>query len=114
MRFSLLFVFVVTVVWGCGSGDQGSAERYEEQIVLVTGATGTQGGAASRELIKRGYKVRGLTRNTESARAHAMSNLGVEMVRGDFDDAASLAALGDQTKAAGEARVGGKCGRGGG
>ena len=95
MRFSLLFVLIVTVVWGCGGGDTGSTEGYEGKIVLVTGATGTQGGAVARELIKRGYIVRGLTRNTESARAQAMSNLGAEMVRGDFDDAASLAAAMD-------------------
>lgn len=95
MRFSLLFFLLVTVVCGCGSGDQGSTESYDGKIVLVTGATGTQGGAVARELIKRGYIVRGLTRNTESAGAKAMSNLGAEMVRGDFDDAASLASAMD-------------------
>lgn len=91
MRFSLLFVFIVTIAWGCGGVDQSSTKNHDRKTVLVTGATGTQGGAVARELIERGYIVRGLTRNTESARAQAMSNLGAEMIRGDFDDAASLA-----------------------
>ncbi len=62
------------------------------KIVLVTGATGTQGGAVTRELVDRGYAVRGLTRNPGSERATALIELGVEVVKGNFDDAASLAA----------------------
>lgn len=62
---------------------------------MVTGATGTQGGAVARELLERGYTVRGLSRNPDSERAQAMSELGVDMVKGDFDDAASLAAAMD-------------------
>jgi uncharacterized protein YbjT (DUF2867 family) len=60
------------------------------RIILVAGATGTQGGAVARELNARGYQVRGLTRNPDSATARELAALGVEMVRGDFDDAASL------------------------
>lgn len=60
------------------------------KIVLVTGATGTQGGAVARELVDRGYAVRGLTRNPDSERATALTELGIEVVKGDFDDAASL------------------------
>ncbi len=62
------------------------------KIVLVTGATGTQGGAVARELVDRGYAVRGLTRNPDSESATALTELGIEVVKGDFDDAASLAA----------------------
>ena len=60
------------------------------RIILVAGATGTQGGAVARELAARGYRVRGLTRNPESDASQALATLGVEMIRGDFDDAASL------------------------
>jgi len=60
------------------------------RVILVSGATGTQGGAVARELARRGYRVRGLTRNPDSDASRALSVLGVQMVRGDFDDAASL------------------------
>ncbi len=60
------------------------------RVILVSGATGTQGGAVARALVERGFAVRGLTRNPDSERARALSALGVEMVRGDFDDTASL------------------------
>ncbi len=63
-----------------------------EGIVLVTGATGTQGGAVARALLERGHAVRGLTRNPQSEAAQALAALGAEMVRGDYDDPASLAA----------------------
>ena len=62
------------------------------KLVLVSGATGQQGGAVARELLKRGYKVRGLSRNPDSDKARKLSALGVEMVKGDFDDRASLSA----------------------
>jgi uncharacterized protein YbjT (DUF2867 family) len=80
------------LVAGCTEQDAAPPETDAEMIILVTGATGTQGGAVARELISRGYVVRGLTRDTGSDRARAMARLGVEMVQGDFDDAASLAA----------------------
>ena len=60
------------------------------RIILVAGATGTQGGAVARELAARGYRVRGLTRNPDSPASQALVALGIEPVRGDFDDAASL------------------------
>ncbi len=69
------------------SGQQ--ADRRAD-VILVSGATGTQGGAVARELTSRGYSVRGLTRNPDSDASRALSALGVQMVRGDFDDAASL------------------------
>ena len=60
------------------------------RTILVAGATGTQGGAVARELNARGYHVKGLTRNPDSERARALAALGIEMVRGDFDDIGSL------------------------
>ena len=62
------------------------------KIILVTGATGTQGGAVARVLLKRGYIVRGLTRNPAGDQAQALRELGIIMVKGDFDDAKALGA----------------------
>ena len=61
-----------------------------DRTILVTGATGRQGGAVTRELLRRGYRVRGLTRNPQSVRALALAELGVKMVQGDFNDSGSL------------------------
>ncbi len=43
--------------------------------VLVVGATGQQGGAVAREWLRRGYEVRGLTRNPSSPRSRALTSL---------------------------------------
>jgi len=63
----------------------------DNKNVLVTGATGKQGGAVARELLAKGYRVRAMTRKPDSENARALAKLGAEIVRGDFDDAASLA-----------------------
>ncbi|MFC7621681.1 NmrA family NAD(P)-binding protein [Microlunatus sp. GCM10028923] len=62
------------------------------RTVLVTGATGNQGGAVARELLRRGHSVRALTRRPDSPAATALAGLGAELRQGDFDDPASLAA----------------------
>jgi len=60
-------------------------------IVLVTGATGNQGGGVVNALLADGtYAVRGLTRNTESPAAKALQARGVELVQGDADNLDSL------------------------
>lgn len=58
--------------------------------VLVTGATGKQGGAVVRALLQAGRPVRAMTRDPSSAAAQALSAQGVDVVKGDFNDAASL------------------------
>lgn len=58
--------------------------------VLVTGATGKQGGHLVRELLSRGHSVRALTRKPTSPAAAALAKRGVTVVPGDFDDQASL------------------------
>jgi uncharacterized protein YbjT (DUF2867 family) len=58
--------------------------------VLVTGATGTQGGAVARVLLEQGHPVRALTRDPDQESAKLLAGLGAEVVAGDFDDAASL------------------------
>ncbi len=59
-------------------------------LILVTGATGQQGGAVARELIAAGHKVRALTRKPESDAAKALAAQGAEVVQGDLDHEASL------------------------
>lgn len=58
--------------------------------VLVTGATGSQGGAVARELLDAGWRVRGLTRDVTRDAARELELLGADMVEGDLDDRDSL------------------------
>ena len=58
--------------------------------VLVTGATGKQGGHLVGELLARGHSVRALTRKPESPAAVALAERGVTIVPGNFDDEGSL------------------------
>jgi uncharacterized protein YbjT (DUF2867 family) len=60
------------------------------RFVLVTGATGHQGGVVADRLLGAGHRVRALTRNAESEPARRLQRLGAEVVVGDFDDRASL------------------------
>ncbi len=60
------------------------------KIILVTGATGQQGGASARHLQARGWRVRALTRDPHTAAARALADAGVEVVQGDLNDRASL------------------------
>ena len=93
MKASRRTVFALLGALALGfSATQGTAQEDPpgSRLILVSGATGTQGGAVARALIERGFAVRGLTRNPASEGAQALRALGVEMVRGDFDDTASL------------------------
>ena len=58
--------------------------------VLVTGATGKQGGHLVRELLARGHAIRALTRKPDSPAARALAELGVTIVTGNFEDQESL------------------------
>ena len=60
------------------------------KTILVTGATGHQGGAAMRHLKERGFDIRALTRDTEKPAARQIAGGRTEVVRGDLDDPASL------------------------
>jgi len=55
-------------------------------MVLVTGATGQQGGALANLLLKQGYRVRAITRNAGSPRARALSEQGAELFTADAED----------------------------
>ncbi|HYH96477.1 NmrA/HSCARG family protein [Hyalangium sp.] len=58
--------------------------------VLVTGATGQQGGALARHLRDRGYRVIAFIRQPDSPAARALEELGIELALGDFEDVSSL------------------------
>ena len=60
------------------------------KLVLVTGATGKQGGACVEALLPRGHQVRALTRNSASPAANRLRERGVEITVGDFSDRDSL------------------------
>lgn len=61
--------------------------------VLVTAATGRQGGATARALLAEGGTlVRVMVRNPDAPNARALAAAGAEVVVGDLDDPASLRA----------------------
>lgn len=60
--------------------------------ILVIGATGQQGGAVARELLRRGHPVRALVRAPDSAAAKELDSAGVSLAAGDLEDPASLRA----------------------
>jgi uncharacterized protein YbjT (DUF2867 family) len=66
-------------------------EHPHQHIILVSGATGQQGGAVARHLLRHGFQVRALTRRLEQAAARALADQGAQVVQGDFEDRASLA-----------------------
>src|SRR5277367_3445637 len=70
--------------------------------ILVTGATGRQGGtgrAAAAYLLKRGRSVRALVRSIDE-RAEALRDLGIEIVVGDYGNYRSLVSALDGVEAA--------------
>jgi uncharacterized protein YbjT (DUF2867 family) len=61
------------------------------KMILVTGATGQQGGAVARQLLKQpGFAVRAFTRDSAKPAARSLAQAGAEIVRGDLDDPASV------------------------
>ncbi len=48
----------------------------QPKLVLVTGATGKQGGAVVEALLIRGHQVRALTRNSASSAANRLREQG--------------------------------------
>jgi uncharacterized protein YbjT (DUF2867 family) len=60
------------------------------QTVLVTGATGNQGGATARHLLAGGWRVRALVRDGTAPAAAALAAVGAELVVGNLDDRASV------------------------
>ncbi|RII09651.1 NAD(P)H azoreductase [Streptomyces sp. YIM 130001] len=67
--------------------------------VLVTGATGRQGGATARALLSAGVPVRALVRDPDTTRAQAVEALGAETVTGDLHDRDSVIRAAEGTRA---------------
>lgn len=63
----------------------------KNDVILVTGATGQQGGAIAEELLSKGYSVRAMTRKPDGEPARILKEKGAEVVYGDLDDGESLA-----------------------
>ncbi|KAL4960345.1 uncharacterized protein BDV14DRAFT_211767 [Aspergillus stella-maris] len=63
-------------------------------LIVVTGATGLQGTGVINALLTSNpdWAIRGITRNTSSPKAQALTARGIEMVTADFDDEESIAA----------------------
>ena len=64
--------------------------KNNEQIILVTGVTGRQGGAVYQHLQKKGFKLRALVRDPNSNKARQLMRHGEEVFQGSLDDPDSL------------------------
>jgi uncharacterized protein YbjT (DUF2867 family) len=53
----------------------------KQRKILVTGATGQQGGSLARLLLEKKHKVHALTRNTQSPAAQDLRNRGANIVK---------------------------------
>jgi uncharacterized protein YbjT (DUF2867 family) len=62
----------------------------EGKIIVVVGATGRQGREVVRQLVRDDWRVKGMTRNTDSKKALAIRDLGAELVPADLDDITTL------------------------
>ncbi|HVK78826.1 MAG TPA: NmrA/HSCARG family protein [Kofleriaceae bacterium] len=62
----------------------------QQKVIVVFGATGQQGGATARALVRDGWRVRALVRDPGGAKARALAALGVDVVAGDLGDRASI------------------------
>ena len=65
----------------------------DRKTIAVVGATGAQGGALLRAILRdesSQFAGRGITRNPDSDRAQELASAGAEMVQADLDDPGSL------------------------
>ena len=62
------------------------------KLVVISGATGQQGGATLRALAGKGFNIRAITRTPDSDAAKALKTQGAEVVKADLDDEASVRA----------------------
>ena len=61
-----------------------------DRLVLVTGATGRQGSSVIRHMHSKGWKLRALTRDLSSSAAQELVRKGIEVVKGDLENPATL------------------------
>lgn len=63
------------------------------KVIVISGATGQQGGATARALAGHGFTLRALTRDPNSDKAKALAAAtGAELVQAELDDEASIRA----------------------
>ncbi|WP_327119968.1 NmrA family NAD(P)-binding protein [Nocardia sp. NBC_01730] len=62
----------------------------QQNLILVTGATGKQGGATARRLLADGRAVRALVRDAQAPAARELAAAGAELIVGDFDSPDTL------------------------
>jgi uncharacterized protein YbjT (DUF2867 family) len=67
-----------------------SRHMTTKRRVLVTGATGQQGGAVAHALQSRGHSVKALTRKPDRDAARQLKSEGADVVVGDLGDATSI------------------------
>jgi len=60
-------------------------ESKRNELVVVCGITGQQGGAVARELLREGFQVRGLTRNPDREKGLEFSRMGAQVVKCDLN-----------------------------
>ncbi|WP_411821889.1 NmrA/HSCARG family protein [Leptospira sp. 'Mane'] len=60
------------------------------KTILVLGATGQQGGATARQLLRNGWNVRVFTRNVFGTNSLLLKESGAELILGDMEDEKSL------------------------
>jgi uncharacterized protein YbjT (DUF2867 family) len=63
-----------------------------DRVILISGATGQQGGATARALAGKGFTLRAMTRKPDSDAAKALAAAGAQIVQAELDDEASLRA----------------------
>lgn len=66
--------------------------KLTPKTVVVAGATGQQGRAVTRHLLRDGWRVRALTRDPDGPRATALARAGAQVVRARMEDVGSLTA----------------------
>jgi uncharacterized protein YbjT (DUF2867 family) len=64
--------------------------KNSERTILVTGATGRQGGAVYQHLQKKGFKLRAPVRDPNSNQARQLTGYGEQVFHGNLDDPDSL------------------------
>jgi len=61
-----------------------------DKALLITGATGRQGGAVIRYMLPKGWRLRGLVFKADNSTVQRLTDQGVGVVRGDLEEPASL------------------------
>jgi len=65
-------------------------DKTSDRFILVTGATGRQGGAVLQHLIRNNLPVRALSRTPDSLSSQVLISKNIQVIKGDMDDPDSL------------------------